>query len=186
MTAPANLDELADRLDVAVRSLMETPTLVQARALANECDITRLRAAMRDAPDVLGNALAAKRQADEAVRVASERLAAARTDAEWELDARFEVQGNKTYLIVSEGDGEEGRKAMTADERKAWKAQVAEKVPAVAAARKALLEAEHGQAAARDRVTVAERSLSAIKAELNASVELLATLRLAIAPAGRN
>lgn len=158
------------------------PAMAQARSLISELGIDHLQARLRDFPDLLEQTLTHKREADEMVRKATEALAAARTDAEWELDGQFVTEANKSYLVYADDNGEQQRKQMTADERRAWKERAGEKVPAVASAKRALLQAEAAQAQARDAVAVMQARGQAMRHELDASVALLETLRLGLTP----
>ena len=174
MTA-TTLEDLGNKVDEAVRRVAEPPLLVEARAMLNEAGIVKARAYLRDMPDVLEAAQADFRKAQEAERLAREAYDQALSEAEWELDSRFVVEGNKTYLV----DGEE-RRSMTADERAKWKATEAKKLPSVKSAATALYAAEQHTAAMRDAVAATERRFSAAKHDLEASIAIVSTLRLAL------
>lgn len=176
MSPPTDLAELAERVSTEVKEAMRMPALDACRAALQEVGIRRARAAVTSAPDLIAAARDALRAAQETEREAKKRLADAVLNAEWELDGRFVVEGNKTYLV----DGDE-RRAMTADDRAKWKAAEARKDPAVAAAETAVSAAEHDVAAARDAVDNAERRFSAAKADLQAAIAELNALGIGLA-----
>jgi hypothetical protein len=164
------LDALADQVDAEVvgarRQLVE-----MARAAANESGIRQARHALAEGPHMLAEAQARYRAAQDAETAAKEAHDAELVAADWELDGRFTVEGNKTYLV----QGEEKR-AMTVDDRKAWKANEARKLPAVAEARRRLREAEQATAAARDGLTIAEKQLTVRRIDLEAAIAELNAL----------
>lgn len=149
----------------------------QVRAALNEAGIRRARGVLADAPDILANALGNLRDAQDRERRAREALDAATVAAEWDLDSRFVVEGNKTWL-VDHDDG--SRRAMTADERKTWKQAEVRKQPEVATAAAALRAAEQEVAARRDDVTLAEKRLGVARADLEAAVAELNALALTL------
>lgn len=167
---------LRERLDQVVAEVRHVPSLEEARAACNEAGIFAARRAVNEALAAIDEAQSGRRAADAAVTVLAEQEAAARLEAEWELDGRFVTEANKTYLVLDDGT----RKQMTADERRAWKTGEADRVPTVAEAKRARLHGEERAAAARDQVASAERRFSAAKRDLDASIAVLETLRIAL------
>lgn len=176
------LDELAElraKVDAAIAASFRLPVLDEARAACNEAGIHAARRSLAAALDALDDAQTAKRQADAELAAAVDAEQSARAEAEWDLDGRFVVEANKTYLV--DGDA---RRQMTADERRAWKQQEADRLPAVAETKRRRQAAEERAAEARDRITAADRRFSAAKAELQAAVAVLETLRTALTTGG--
>ena len=171
-----DLELLAEKADELAREFKEPPTYVAVRAALNEAGVVKARHALADALDALAAAQKTKREADNDERLHQENVAKAVAAAEWELDGRFVVEGNKTYLTL-DGDN---RKAMTADERKRYKADEALKDPQVRQATSALRDAEHRTAEARDALAVADKRLSVARADLDAAVAVLNALTLAL------
>ena len=135
--------------------------------------------------------------AREAVRVAEEAHAGAVANTEWLLDGRFETAGNKTYLVTDEDElapvehedgvhmeptGRKVRRAMTADERTAWKRREAGRDPEVAETARHLAAAESRLAEIRAQITIANTRISALKHALDGSVAVLQALTAAIHP----
>lgn len=171
----ADLVHLVEEINKQVKEAVRLPALDAVRSVANESGIRRARTLLRDAPDLLDAAKRQLRSMQMAQRGAKELYDDALLDAEWELDGRFVVEGNKTYLV----DGDT-KKAMTADERREWKAQQAKRLPAVAQARTALDLAEEATARARDEVDLAEARLMAAKHDLSAAVAELQVLAIGL------
>lgn len=204
--------DLAASVIAEVRKATRQLDIDDIRSILNEVGLRRARKALADAPGRLEERQQDYRVAQSALAVATEAHDQAVLDAEWELDGRFVVESNKTWLVtpcdhckgrgfVSSNmvDGEacpecnpkgllEGygviRKAMTAEERKAWKASEARKMPAVAEAAANLRRAEETVCSARDAVTIADKRMSACKADLEASIAELNALSLALAAKG--
>lgn len=173
--AVTDLHEVVETIEAEVKEALRLPALDAIRSIANEAGIRRARTMLRDAPDIVEAAKRDLRNAQNVERDARESYDTALLEAEWELDGRFVTEGNKTYLV----DGEE-RRAMTADERKAWKAEQAKRAGSVAAAAKALREAEAATARARDAVDTAENRLTAAKHDLTAAVAELQVLAIGL------
>lgn len=153
-----------------------TPTLDEARGACNEAGVHAARKALRDSLERIEAAQTAKRAADEELRIAAENETDALTDAEWELDIHFETEGNKTYLMLSDGT----RKAMTADERKAWKASKAKQSPTVVGSVNRRRAAEQQVAETRHMLELADKYHQVCRADLEAACAVLATIRLAL------
>lgn len=205
-----DLSDVAERVEKEVREAMRMPTLDAVRAILNEAGIRRSRRSLAEAPDRLAEAQAAFREAQGREALAKESHAQALLEAEWEIDGRFKTDGNRTYLRldceecrgtgqvpVTPGVGSDGfdkcevcdgmgstRKQMTADERKAYKASEAAKVPAVVECAAFLRRCEMDTAAARDAVLVSEKRLSACRADLDAAVAELNALAISLAAKG--
>lgn len=171
--------ELADRVAAIVESatVKQRVVLEEARKMANEAGIARARKLLADSILLIGNAQETRRAADERLRERRDDLAAALAEADWALDDRFETEGNRVWVLDELGVRV---KTMTADERKTWKTAEALKQPAVAAASKAVVDAERNADAARDDLALAERRYSAAKHDLEAAIALLVTLRLSL------
>lgn len=193
--------DLAASIRRAVRDAIY-PSLDEARKLIGEAGVDDARVELRRALDALDAAQAEHREAKAAERAAAESHDQAVLDAEWALDGRFVTEGRTTYLVSQctvrhwpAGDGTapecpecsdtgEVRKAMTADERKAWKAAEARKTPEVATAAEFLRRAVDRTLAARDAVNTAERRINACQHDLDATVAALHALAAGLA-AGR-
>lgn len=173
---PESLSELANRIDDANRKALAVPALDAARTAANESGIRRARQALGEAPAALKKAQDAFREAQAAEREAGEAYHQAEAEAAWEIDGRFVTEGNKTWLTV---EGEE-RRAMTADQRKAYTAAEVRKLPAVRKAEQALREAEEARMAAADAITLAEKTFTACRLEVEAAISELNALSTAL------
>lgn len=202
MTITDDFTELAEHVEREVHEAMRMPTLDAMRALLNESGIRRARVALAEAPDRLATAQTTYREAQAAEALAKEAHAGALLEAEWDLDGRFQTDGNKTYLritcegcegIVIPGAGDKcgacdgigsTRKQMTADERKAWKASESAKAAGVVTLAAELYRAQENTAAARDAVNVAEKRLSASKYEVQAAIAELNALSIALQARG--
>lgn len=175
------LDELADVADKAadlIRHELAMPGSDAVRAAMNDAGIVRARQRVNDALDILDKSQIDYRKAQEAEREAKEAFETALAEAEWELDGRFVTEGNKTFLVTPSPtfpDIEDAteRKAMTADERAKWKSLEARKLPAVAKAASGLRKAEATTADRRDAITIADKTLSAARADLDAAIAVL-------------
>lgn len=188
------LEEVGRRVADEIAAAVRSPRLEAVRHALNETGIRRCRVAVTEAPGRIAEAQAALRVAAESERQAKEELAAETLAAEWDLDARFVTEANKTYLVEApcqdppahqsagaEHGCAERRRQMTADERAKWKAAEAARAPAVVKAASALRLAEHATATARDALHVAERRFSAAKADLAGAVAELQALGIGIA-----
>jgi hypothetical protein len=194
---PASPAELASIIRREVRDAVY-PTLTEARKLIGEAEVPTARANLGTALKALEAAQAAYREAQAIEGAARETWDQAVLDAEWQLDGRFVVEGTKTFLVTPcewhftggeaecptcGGKGE--RRAMTADERKAWKASEARKLPEVADAQAVLRRAGDAALDARDAVGLADKRISVCKHELDASVAVLACLTAGLAASDR-
>jgi len=194
--AVTDLSELAAHVDHEVREALRIPALDACRAILRECGIRAARRALDEAPEQLGMAQVALRQAQGAEQAAREALTGAMLEADWSLDGQIHSEGNKRYRWVDcdcdgapfvgvpdcpvcKGDGK-FRRFLLADDVKAWKASEAAKVPAVSAAASALRVAEENTAAARDGVTLAEKKLSARRTDLEAAIAELQALSIGL------
>lgn len=191
----STLEELADHADAAIAALTTRRTFEEARAALNEAGIVRARAALWNSIDRIEQAQLVVRSTAEVVARHKQAHAVAIADAEWELDSRFVVSGNKTYLVEActaafddhteancgtcAGAGEV-RRSMTADERTKWKQLEATKLPAVRAAAADLADAEALLAGARDELVVAEKFNQAARADLDAAIATVQTLAASI------
>lgn len=166
--------------------------------LAKRARVIPVRQDLLEAVDAYAAAIGEEQTAKEAVRAADEAHQAALASAEWMLDGRFETQGNKTYLITDEDEignvelpdgtvgrgptGQKVRRAMTADERAAWKRREASSDPEVREAARRLQAAENQLASVRSQIAVANTRISALKHALDASVALLNAFTSAVHP----
>lgn len=191
MATPAeNLEQLAERAQLALvepqRMLLDA-----ARAMLNEAGIGEARrrldgarAAVHDGPALVKAAREKLVEQNERLRQATEDYERALIEAEWALDARFVTEGNKTFLITryngnrdsvppdatlitgAEDDGVfETRKAMTADERAAWKRRTAADARELKPLRDALDRARHAVDLAKVDVDARENEWGAARYE---------------------
>ena len=166
------LGDLADKADAALAALTQHRTFEEARAALNEAGMNRARQRLVDALAGVEKAQGLLREQQEVAAQCKDRLDQVTAEAEWGLDDNFVVEGAKTFLV----DGET-RKAMTADERKTWKAQAARKHPDVADAAAACRRADADLNACRDQADHSRLAFSAAKNDLAAActtVEILA------------
>ena len=188
--AEQQLERLQDRAFELARAALAPATVLIAKAALNEAGIVRSRKNLSDALDKFSNEQITVRAKQELERTAKDAYETAMAEAEWELDSRFVVDGNKTYLVTDEdemvdtaaaGDGEpklvptgnKVRKAMTADERSKWKSLAARKHSAVKAAYSALRKAEAETATARDALALADKRISACRADVEAATAVV-------------
>jgi hypothetical protein len=143
------------------------------------------KAGVTDSSDVLRAAvmhyeecLAAKREAEGAVRDAKADYDDALAVAVYDLAGQFVVEGNKTWLMDAAGLGK--IRTMTADEKKDWIARHAATDQEVAALRSALRAATDNLDEAKDAVDVADRRISASKYAVQASVAIASLLEHAL------
>lgn len=159
------LEELADKADAIAARFREPATFDLVRAALNEAGVLRARHALADSFDQLGAAQARKRDADLAERAAKDAIDRALVDADWALEPP--------------DANDKGVKLLAAD-KAAWKKREAAKDPRVAEAAVVLREAEHASAEARDLLTLADKRISACRADLDAAVATLNALALAL------
>lgn len=195
--AEQQLERLQNRAFDLMQAALAPATVVIAKAALNEAGIVRSRRNLGDALDKFGNEQITVRAKQELERTAKDAYESAIAEAEWELDSRFVVEGNKTYLLtdedelVDQADAETGeitqvpsgkkvRKAMTADERAKWKSLEARRHTAVKAAYSALRKAEGETAAARDALALADKRISACRADLEAATAVVGVFASAI------
>lgn len=159
------LEALAEKADALADKFREPATFELVRAALNEAGVVRARHALGAALDALAQAQTAKRDADTVERDAKADLDRALVAADWELEPP--------------DVNDKGAKLLAAD-KAAWKKAEAQKQPAVAAASTALRAAEHDTAVARDAVVMADKRLSACRADLDAAVATLNALAIAL------
>lgn len=185
MTAVDTLTGLAEKAERHLQLVTAPALLEAARELLNETEITRHHRQLADAAGELVDAPAVVEKAKQILAEEKVKAAAARDqyeqvllEAEWELDARFLSEGNKTYLVthhdheVAGGllleDREpavwEARKAMTADERDRWKRHHATKTGPVTQARQRVDAADLAVTHAALRVGAEEDRWQALRA----------------------
>lgn len=203
-------DALVGRIVAEIQAAIARPDLSAVHEVIREAGIRNARRALAEAPDRLAEAQAAFREAQGREALAKESHGQALLEADWSIDDRFKTDGNRTYLrlpcpecggkgLVAHvpGVGSEGtdkceacdglgttRKQMTADERRAYKASEAAKVPAVVECAAFLRRCEMDTAAARDAVGVAERRFSACKHDVDAAVAELNALAVGLSAKG--
>jgi hypothetical protein len=177
MTVLDDLAALPGRIAQEVAEATAMPRLQAIRDALNASGIRTERRAVTEAPERIDEAQEALRAARVAEADARTALDAEMLAAEWELEANFVTEANRTYLVIEDAE----RRQMTADERARWKAAEAAKQPAVVEAATRLRSAEHATAAARDALATAERRFSAAKAALGAAVAELQALGIGIA-----
>lgn len=210
MSAPRDLEELAEQVDRVGRAIAEPIVLVTARAALNEVGILNSRRKLEGALAIYEAAQSERRKAIAEERMLREVHDNAVLEAEWELDGSIVTEGNKFFLVeawcetckgTGEGQGLAGsecapckgkryvkaRQLLAADVAR-WKAREAAKVPAVQQARAALDKAKAEVARTEDEVSLGERRLLACQYDLSAAIAQLEILRIAITPPanGRN
>lgn len=168
-------EELADAAHALAATFTERRTFEEARAALNEAGMNRARQRLFDTLANIEAAQTAVRSRQEPAVRAKENVDQSVTEAEWELDARFVQEGNKTFLV----DGDE-RKPMTADERKAWKQTEARKLDSVLRAIAAQRDADRSLVEARDTLALAELAFRAARADLDAAIATVQTLATGI------
>lgn len=200
---PADPTEaLVGRIVAEIQAAIARPDLSAVHEVIREAGIRVARRALAEAPDRLAEAQNLYREAQAVEAAAKERYTQALIEAEWELDGQLHKDGNKTYRwIVCECTGPDGgetakvdcpvcagngafRRFMLADDVKSWRASESAKVPAVVEASAHLRRCEMDTAAARDAVTVAEKRLSACRADLDAAVAELNALAVGLSAKG--
>jgi len=161
------MELMAERADALAAKFREPAAVEMVRAMLNEADIYAARNDLRAALHALATQQEAKRDADKAERAAREQVERATVDADWMLEVpATNAAGDK----------------LLADDKKAWKKShlglggLAEVATAVAALR----TAEHDTAVARDGLVVADKRLSACRADLDAAIATLNALCLAL------
>lgn len=166
-------EELAEQADDLARKFVERRTFDEARAALNEAGMNKARQRLHDALKTIEQTQATLRSVQDAAQQMKARVDQALAEAEWELDARFYIAGNKTFLVLNPADGTElpeNLKAMTADERAKWKQTEARKQTTVLDALAAQREADRLVAEGRDALTVAELAFRAARADLDAAI----------------
>jgi hypothetical protein len=189
-------DALVGRIVAEIQAAIAKPDLSAVHEVIREAGIRNARRKLAEAPDRLAEAQASFREAQGREALAKESYAQALLEAEWEVDGNLHKDGNKTYrwvdcecggavkdCAICAGAGQ-FRKFMLADDVKAYKASEAAKVPAVVVVAAELRRCEMDTAAARDAVTVAEKRLSACRADLEAAVAELNALAVGLATRG--
>lgn len=160
-----DLESLAEKADDMARKLSEPPTFVAVRACLNEAGILAARRELEEALARLAETQTGKRTADSNERDAKEKLDRVLVDAEWAL---------------TPPDTNEAGAKLLADDKKTWKRREAQRDPAVAAAAEHLRQMEHESAVARDALVVADKRLSACRADLDAAIATLNALVVAL------
>lgn len=177
------LTGLAERIDLAVENSVATIALETARAMANESGLHRFQEMSLDALDQIEAARRRKREAVIELDDAKSAYASALAEATWTLGDYFETRSNKSWLARNP-DGtaipEPEQRSLTADEKKAWIAGNAERVPAVAAAKRQLDVVTERVAQANDDIATAESGLKAALHLLDAAREELVLLGTAL------
>lgn len=161
----ADLEQLANKADALLAELTTPQTVVVIRGLLNEAGVADARRNLHAALAGLQEAQAAKRRADNNERDAKEKLSRTEVDAEWAL--------------VAPDTNEAGAKLLAAD-KAAWKKQMTAAQPEVKAQAGHLRQMEHEVAVARDALTIADKRLSACRADLDAAIATLEALCLAL------
>jgi hypothetical protein len=159
------LETLAEKADDLAAKFREPATFELVRGALNEAGVTQARRALGDALAGLAKAQEEKRRADGNEREAREKLDRLLVDAEWTL---------------TPPDVNEAGAKLLADDKKAWKRREVQKDPTVVAATGHLRDMEHLAAVARDALTVADKRLSACRADLDAAVATLNALAMAL------
>lgn len=180
--AEAQLERLQERAFDLMQKALAPASVTIARGAMNDAGIARSRRNLSEALDKFSNEQITVRAKQEAERTAKDAYEDALAMAEWELDNRFVTEGNKTFLLIageSEAD-EPDRKAMTADERAKWKTLEARKDTAVKSAYSALRKAESETATARDALALADKRISACRADLEAATAVVGVYASAI------
>lgn len=177
----SELTDLAQSIDDFMRTTLTSVTLSAAQAACKEVGVRRVRDDLIASLSRIADAQEAKRDADFEADAARQAVADARAEAEWLLGGSFVSEGNKTFLVATNADGEATeRRQMTADEKRAWIARAVESNSDVAVAAKVLASAEMAQTEARDGLALANTANSALRHVLDAAVAELATLRTAL------
>lgn len=171
---------LADAAEAALDRAEAPANLTAAHQAIHDSGLGRSRKLLADAVDLYDNALAAKRAAYAAMRDAERRYQDTLAEVAYSLDGRFEVAGNKTYLV----QGDE-RRAMTADERRDWKERTARQDPEVAAAALDLRKAEAEHERCVDELHLAERRCTAARIDVEAAIAHARIVTDVLRPAGR-
>lgn len=168
-------EELAEKAEDLARAFSARRTFEEARAALNEAGMLRARHRVDDTLDAIPVAQAKVRGAAEGVAQQRANFEQVLLEAEWELDSRFVVEGNKTFLV----DGDD-RRQMTADERKTWKQAEARKHKSVRISADALRAAEQNLAEAKDALSFAELAFRAARADLDAAISTVGVLAASI------
>lgn len=184
------LSDLAEQIDIAIGSTIAVVTLDAARAVAKEAGLRRFQDMLLDALDQADAARRRKRDAVNELDDAKSAYTTALAEAVWTLGDYFETRSNKSWLARNlDGTAipEPEQRSLTADEKKAWITGNAERVPAVAAAKRRLDVVTERVAQANDDIATAERGAKAAEHLLDAAREELVLLATALrAPARAN
>lgn len=181
--AESALRDLAQQIDQVIGTSYAMVTLEAARAATKECGLRRFQEMLLDALDQLDVARKAKRSATVDLDTAKSDYQTALAEAQWVLGDSFEARSNKTWLARNP-DGtaivEDEQRSMTADEKKDWIGRNAERVPAVAAAKRRLDQVTELVAQANDDIAQCERTAKSTEHLLDSAVAELDVLRLAL------
>lgn len=191
MTVPTP-EALAELVTLALTKTQQQ-ILAMLRSIANESRIAQAREALTDSLLNIEGCQRELRSAQQAERDAKTLLDEALTEAEWETrELRLVKEGTKTWWITEELDhgsyGDPVRRQVTAEEGRDLVAREARAQPSVVEAAKQLRMSEEMVAAAKDRLTLAERAFSACKADVyaaSAQLTALATTLPLVINAGR-
>lgn len=180
--ADDTLEQLLDKIDEVVASTVPSLTLAAARKACNEAGVPSYQRQIDEALGQYPAAQEAKREADHRLSVAKEMLAEAEAEAEWALSARFEVRSNKTYLAIDDNGkpiAEADQRSLTADEKKQWLARkVRDDIDETVTSAVANAEARVRECV--DDLALRDRTLQALRHQLDAAVAELTTYRLAL------
>lgn len=171
MTPAQTVEAMAEKAYELAAKFREPASAEMVRAMLNEARILAARHALEDGLERLGKYQGIKRDADKSEREAKDALERATVDADWSLEVpATNAAGDK----------------LLADDRKAWKRSHlgVGGVDEVGAAAAALRSAEHETAVARDGLILADKRLSACRADLDAAICTLNALVMAL-PARR-
>lgn len=182
-TPPNELELLAEKAEDLADRMRRPVVLQQARAMLNEAGLTAARRRLTEGLDRLGHSQLVLREKQEAERQAKDAHDQAVVAAEWGMAGSFEVRSNKQWLVKGPDGGplaDDEQRSMSADEKRAWLAHQAGQSKEVMAAQKRWRDAEQATQAARDELTLADKSLSACGRDLDAAIATVQTLALAL------
>lgn len=156
------MTDVADRAIALAEQASRPPSYETVRRHLNDVGISASRARLREAPDQVANCRLALADAKEVERQAKDAYLAAVSEAEWLLGVHFTTRSNKSWLQLYE-DGqaipEADQRSFTADERKAWIADVAGRKADVRVAMVAYSGAERARARCGDELAVDRKSV---------------------------
>ena len=170
-----DLETMANKADALLAELTTPETVVVIRGMLNDAGINGARLALAESLTQLADAQAEKRRADNNERDAREKLQRVTDNAEWTLEPPEATKVDGKTMV----DGREVVSWVAAD-KAAWKKREAAKQPDVKAQTEHLRQMEHESAVARDALTVADKRLSARRADLDAAIATLNALVLAL------